>query len=463
MNVTETTNEGLRRGWRIVVPATEIGANLDRRLTEVSKTVKMPGFRPGKVPMGIVKQRYGQSLLGEVLEKTVQDSSAKVLEEKSVRPAFQPKIEVVKFAEGDDLEYTMDVETLPDIEPADVTDVALERLVAPVDEKALETAMEGLAKNNREFVKVETPRAAKAGDQLLIDFKGSVDGEARPDMEGTEYPLELGSGSFIPGFEDQLVGAKPGDNKTVTVTFPAEYHAKEIAGKEAKFEVAVKELREGIEKPLDDAFAKTLGQEDLTGLKKAIREQIEIERGQFSRLKLKRSLMDILAERHDFPVPQGMVDMEFEGIWRQIQNEVAKEEPAKSEEEAKAEYRDIAERRVRLGLLLSEIGKRADVQVTQEELNRALIAEARRYPGSERKVIEAYRDNPRLLDGLRAPIYEDKVVDHILSTIKLTDRNVSLDELMRDDEAEEEGAEGSDKPKAKKAGTKKTAKKKSES
>jgi len=434
MNVTETAHDGLSRSWRVVVPATEIGANVDRRLSEISKTIKLPGFRPGKVPLSLVKKRYGSSVMGEVLEKTVQESSSKLLQEKDVRPALEPKIEVVSFEEGADLEYTMAVEALPDIEPADLTGLQLERSVAAVEDKAVDEAVERIANTNKNFEPVKKKRAAKKGDQLVIDFAGKVDGEARPGMDGKDYPLELGTGAFIPGFEDQLVGIKPDETKTITVTFPEQYHAADLAGKAAEFEVTAKELRAPGKTEIDDEFAKKVGFEDLEGLKKAVRGQIEGEYGRMTRLKLKRALMDALAERHDFPVPQGMVDLEFEAIWKQVQPELTEEEKSKPEDEVKAEYRTIAERRVRLGLLLSEIGKRNSVQVTQEELNRGLIAEARRYPGQEREVLEAYRNNSRALDALRAPIYEDKVVDHILSTVTLTDRSVTPEELAREDE-----------------------------
>jgi trigger factor len=434
MNVTETAHEGLSRTWRVVVPATEIGANVDRRLAEISKTIKLPGFRPGKVPLSLVKKRYGSSVMGEVLEKTVQDSSSQLLQEKEVRPALEPKIEVVSFEEGADLEYTMAVEALPDIEPADLSDVKLERVVASVEDKAVDESIERIASNNKSFEPVKKKRAAKKGDQLVIDFAGKVDGEARPGMDGQDYPLELGTGAFIPGFEDQLIGIKPDETKTIEITFPEQYHAAELAGKKAEFEVTAKELRAPVKTEIDDEFAKKLGLTDLEALKKLARDQIEGEYGRLTRLKLKRSLMDALAERHHFPVPQGMVDLEFEAIWKQVQPELTEEEKAKPEDEVKADYRAIAERRVRLGLLLSEIGKRNSVQVTQEELNRGLIAEARRFPGQEREVLEAYRNNPRALDALRAPIYEDKVVDHILGTVTLTDRSVTPEELAREDE-----------------------------
>jgi trigger factor len=440
MNVTETANEGLNRAWRVVVPATEIDANIDRRLSELSKTMKLPGFRPGKVPLSLVKKRYGPSVMGEVVEKTVQDSSTRLLKEQGVHPALEPKIEVVSFSDGADLEYTVAVETLPTIEPADLSGLSLERLVSPVDDAAVEEALQRIANSNPQFDPVAEPRPAENGDQLLIDFAGSVDGEARPGMDGQDYPLELGAGNFIPGFEEQLVGIAPGESRTITVTFPEAYHAAELAGKEAKFEVTAKELRTRTEVALDDEFAKKLGLTDIATLRDTAREQIGAEYGRLARLKLKRALMDALAERHDFPVPQGMVDLEFDSIWKQVQPELTPEEKEKPEDEVKAEYRGIAERRVRLGLLLSEVGKRNSIVVTQDELNRGLIAEARKYPGQEREVLEAYRNNPRALDALRAPIYEDKVVDHILGTITLNDRIVTPEELARDDDEQDAAA-----------------------
>jgi trigger factor len=436
MNVTETVHEGLNRVWRVVVPATEIGANVDLRLTELTKTIKMPGFRPGKVPLSIVRKRYGPSVMGEVLEKTVQDSSTKVLEEQDVRPAMQPKIEVVSFADGADLEYTIAVEALPQVEPADLSDLTLERVVAPVAEAEVDTALARVADRNKQFELVETPRPAETGDQLLIDYNGSVDGESRPGMSGQDHPLELGAGNFIPGFEEQLIGIMPGETRTISVTFPEGYHAADLAGKEASFEVTAKELRAAVTTVIDDEFAKTFGAADAAALREMVRDQMEREYGRLSRLKLKRALMDALAARHDFAVPQSMVDMEFESIWKQVEPELTEEEKAKPIDEVKADYRVIAERRVRLGLLLSEIGRRGEVQVTQDELNRGLIAEARRYPGQEMKVLEAYRNNQRMLDALRAPIYEDKVVDHILGTISITDRDVTPEELARDDETD---------------------------
>jgi len=437
MNVTETAHEGLNRAWRVVVSASEIGANVDRRLAELTKTIKLPGFRPGKVPLSLVKKRYGQSVMGEVLEKTVQDSSTKVLQEQDIRPAMEPKIEVVSFADGADLEYTIAVETLPVVEPADLADLSLERLVSPVEDSVVDSAIERIAQGNKEFEVVDPARPAEIGDQLLIDFTGTVDGEARPGMAGTDTPIELGGGNFIPGFEEQLTGINAGETRTITVTFPAEYHAADLAGKEAQFVVTAKEVRAPVKTVLDDEFAKKLGVADLEALKQTVRQQIESDYGRLARLKLKRGLMDALAERHDFEVPQGMVDLEFASIWKQVEPELTEEEKAKPIDEVKADYRKIAERRVRLGLLLSEIGKRNTIQVAQEEVNRALIAEARRYPGQEREVLEAYRNNPQALDALRAPIYEDKVVDHILGTITLVDRTVTPEELAReDDEAE---------------------------
>jgi trigger factor len=319
MQVTETLNTGLKRGFTVVVPEPELTAKREKRLAELGRTMQMPGFRPGKVPMSLLKKRYGSSVMGEVLEKTVQDSSAKLLQDNEVRPALEPKIEVVSFDEGKDLEYTMAVETLPEIEPADLTGLTLERLVAPVEDKAIDEALERIANSNKQFEPVEEARAAENGDQLVIDFAGTVDGEPRPGMAGEDYPLELGAGNFIPGFEEQLVGIMPQEERTITVTFPADYHAADLAGKEAEFKVTAKELRAPVKVEIDDAFAEKLGLKDIETLKQTARDQIEAEYGRLTRLKLKRALMDALAERHDFEVPNGMVELEFDSIWKQVQ------------------------------------------------------------------------------------------------------------------------------------------------
>lgn len=445
MQITETSAEGLRRDFKVVITAQDIESRVQTRLTEVGKTVKIPGFRPGKVPMPILKQRYGQSVMGEVLEAAVNDGAQKAVSDNNLRPALQPKIEVLKFDPGHDLEFAVQVELLPEIEPADLSAVEIEKPVAAVADDTVTEALGRLSKGRRTTEKVEEDRAAVTGDILLIDFDGSVDGEKRPGMKGDDYELELGSGSFIPGFEDQLVGAKAGSDVTVNVSFPAEYHAAELAGKAAVFEVKVKEIRVGKDAELNDDLAKTFGFDDLEALKAAIKERTEGEYGQTSRLRAKRALLDKLAELHSFDVPAGMVEIEFEQIWKRLQEELARggadaEDEGKSEDDLKAEYRDIAVRRVRLGLLLSEIGRRNNITVTREELQKAMFDEVRRYPGQEQQVFEFFQKNPQAVESLRAPIYEDKVVDFVLGTVKVNEVTVSVEELMRDPDEDEVAA-----------------------
>ncbi|MFV3131555.1 trigger factor [Niveispirillum sp. KHB5.9] len=445
MQITETSAEGLRRDFKVTITAQDIESRVQTQLIEVGKTLKIPGFRPGKVPMPILKQRYGQSVMGEVLEAAVNDGAQKAVADNNLRPALQPKIEVLKFDPGQDLEFAVQVELLPEIEPADLSSVEIEKPVATVADTEVTESLGRLAKGRRTTEKVEDDRAAALGDILLIDFDGSVDGEKRPGMKGDDYELELGSGSFIPGFEEQLVGAKAGSDVTVNVTFPAEYHAAELAGKVAVFEVKVKELRVGKDAELNDDLAKSFGFDDLEALKAAIKERTESEYGNTSRLRAKRSLLDKLAELHSFEVPAGMVEIEFEQIWKRLQEELAKggadaEDEGKNEEELKTEYRDIAVRRVRLGLLLSEIGRRNNITVTREELNQAMFDEVRRYPGQEQQVFEFFKKNPQAVESLRAPIYEDKVVDFILGTVKVNEVAVSVEELMRDPDEDEVAA-----------------------
>lgn len=446
MQITETSAEGLRRDYKVVITTQDIDSRVQTRLIEVGKTVKMPGFRPGKVPMPILKQRYGMSVLGEVLEAAVQESVDKLVADNKLRPALQPDVKAVEpFAEGKDFTIDVAVELLPEFEPADLSGVEIEKPVATVADDAVAESLGRLSKGRRTTEKVEEDRAAVSGDILLIDFDGSVDGEKRPGMKGEGHELELGSNSFIPGFEDQLVGAKAGSDVTVKVTFPTEYHAAELAGKDAVFEVKVHEIRAAKDAELNDELAKSFGFDDLEGLKTAITERIGEEYASTSRLRAKRALLDKLAELHSFDVPAGMVEIEFEQIWKRLQDELARggadaEDKDKDEEALKAEYRDIAVRRVRLGLLLSEIGRRNNIAVTREELNKAMIDEVRRYPGQEQQVFDFFRKNPQAVESLRAPIYEDKVVDFILGSVKVNEVTVSVDELMRDPDEEAEGA-----------------------
>lgn len=444
MNITETSTDGLKRSFRIVISAQDIAAKNAARLEEVRQTVQLPGFRPGKVPLSVVQKRYGGSVLAEVLEALLEDSSRALVSERGLRPALQPKIDVEKYEDGGDLAFNMTLELLPDIEPGDLAAIELERPVADVPDDKVTESLTRIAETTKTTEPVTDDRPAANGDVVVIDFDGSVDGEKKPGMKGEGYELELGSGSFIPGYEEQLVGAKTGEHRSVVVTFPEQYHAPELAGKEAVFEVDVKEIRASVVPPLDDEFAKKVGLSGLEELTKMVRERMEREYAGVSRLRVKRQLLDKLAETHDFTVPEGMVDIEFQGIWERLQEEIkagqAGEDADKSEDELKTEYRAIAERRVRLGLLLSEIGRRNNIEVTQEELNRAVISEARRFPGQERQVFEFFKNTPHAVENLKAPIFEDKVVDFIIELAKVTETKVSVEDLMRDPDEEEEKA-----------------------
>jgi trigger factor len=410
--------------------------------------VRLPGFRPGKVPITVLRQRYGTSVMGEVLERAVNDSSSEAMREHKLRPALQPKVEIVSFNEGKDLEYKLAVEVLPDVAPMNFAELKLERLRPDVPDAEVDSALERIARQQRKDEVVDRP-AAK-GDVVVIDFTGRVDGTAFPGGSAKGQRLELGAGQFIPGFEDQLEGAKAGDQREVAVTFPADYGASDLAGKAAGFEVEVKEVRAITPQPIDESLAEAVGMENLAALRDAVRQQIEREYSGLARQRLKRQLLDRLAERHHFPVPQGMVDIELNVIWKQYEAErervkqqgTVDPDASKTEEELKSEYRDIAERRVRLGLLLSEVGRSNNISVSQEEINRALAEEARRLPGREREVIEFYRNQPGALDQLRAPLFENKVIDYILEIADVTDRSVPIAELLKDDEEEGEAATG---------------------
>jgi trigger factor len=447
MQITETNAEGLRHEFMVVVGADDIERRVQDRLNDIGRSVRLPGFRPGKVPLSVLRKRYGSSVMGEVLEHVVNDSSSTAMRERNLRPALQPQVEIVSFDEGKDLSYKMAVEVLPEIQPMNFSELQLERLKPEVPDQEIDQALERIARQQRKSEPADRP-AAK-GDLVVIDFAGSIDGTEFPGGSAKDYTLELGSGAFIPGFEDQLVGAKAGEQRTVEVTFPADYGAPDLAGKAAQFAVTVKEVRAVTPQPIDDSLAEAVGMENLEGLRQAVRERIERDYAGLARQHLKRALLDQLAERHHFPVPQGMVDIELDTIWKQFeaqrerarQSGTAPEEGGKSDDEIKAEYRPIAERRVRLGLLLSEVGRKNNITVSQEELNRALVDEARRFPGQERQVIEYYRKNPSAADGLRAPIYEDKVVDFVLEMAQVTERGVSPAELMAEAEKDDEDAE----------------------
>ena len=442
MNITEIATDGLRREFQIVIPAQDIEDKVNLKLEEIRRELRLPGFRPGKVPAALVKQRHRGGALSEVIEALVGESIEKALEERSLKPALQPKVDAEKaYEDGLDFTFKVSVEVLPEVEPGDLSVYEIERPVAEVADEAVAESLKRLVDARKTFEPAAADHAAEEGDTVAIDFAGTVDGVAKPGMDAKDYPLELGANRFIPGFEPQLVGIKAGDHRTVTVTFPADYPAADLAGKEAVFEIDAKEVRVAKLPELDDELAKGFGAENLDKLRADVRERMVSEYAQVSRRRAKRRLLDKMAAAHSFPVPQGMVDIEFDAIWNAVQEEIkagnSPEDAAKSEDELKTEYRGIAERRVRLGLLLSEIGRRNTIEITQDELNRALYAELRRYPGQEKQVIDFYKSNPRAVDALRAPIFEDKVVDFILELAKVTDATVPVEELLREDEDDE--------------------------
>jgi trigger factor len=436
MQVTELSADGLKREYKVVIEADEIEGRVSKRLDELRRTIRMPGFRPGKVPVTLLRKQYGRSVMGEVLEQAVNQGSQKAISDHELRPALRPKIEVTSFDEGTDLEFTMAVEVLPKVPAIDLKAIELTRLTTEPGEEEIARALDNLAHRVQDFAPPATPRPSQDGDRLIIGFEGRIDGEPFEGGKAEDFPLVLGSGFMIPGFESQLLGRSAGDEVTVDVTFPAEFPKPELAGKAASFTVRIKELQEPKPVELDDELAKGQGFDDLAALKKAIGESIGREYGQVSRMRLKRALLDRLAEDHRFPVPAGMVELEFDAIWKQLQEEIKRtgeaETAGKSEDELKEEYRAIAERRVRLGLILSDIGQANEIKVEQHEINGAVMAQARRYPGQEQKVLDFFRSNPQALEQLRAPLYEDKVVDFIVQMASVTDQSVSAEELMRD-------------------------------
>jgi trigger factor len=437
MQITETSTEGLKREFKIVVAAGDIELRLIERLTEIGKTVKLPGFRPGKVPVSVLKQRYGQSVMGEVLEQAVNQTTGQALQERNLRPALQPKITIEKFEPGQDLAYDLAIEVLPDVTAPDVTLVELERLTPEISEEELTEALTRLAERYRKTEPVTDGSEAALGDVVTMNFSGSIDGVEFPGGKGENQELELGSGRFIPGFEEQLVGHKAGDHVTVNVDFPADYAAAHLAGKAALFECDITALKRKLPPVIDDGLADEVGMENLEALKGAIRDQMMADYGRVARQKMKRDLLDKLSLEHVFDVPPGMVDIEFESIWSQFEAERKRAQEAgtyepeegKTDDDYKTEYRDISVRRVRLGLLLAEIGKNNNIQVSQDEVNRAIMAQARQYPGQEKQVIEYYKSHPEAVSTLHAPIYEDKVVDFIFGMAKVTDKPVPAKDL----------------------------------
>lgn len=452
MQIVEKSGDGLSRVYGVTVTAADLGQKLEARIKEIAPQLKLKGFRPGKVPTAHVRRLYGKSLMGEVIEQTLTESSQKVLDDNNLRPASQPDLQpssdMEKVLAGqEDLAFDMAIEVMPDFEPVDPATLSLERPVYAATEAEIDEALADLAKQNRTY-ETRTGKSVKAkdGDMLVIDFIGRIDGEAFEGGTATDANLVLGSGQFIPGFEEQLVGAKPGASIMVKVNFPDDYQAEALKGKAAEFEVTVKDVQAPVDAPADDEFAKRLGLPDLETLKTALRSQLEGNYAAASRYKLKRALLDALDAGHDFPLPPRMVEAEFAVIWQQVEADKEKdglppEDQGKSEDQLKSEYHKIAERRVRLGLVLAEIGRKHNITVTDEELAQAMRAEAMRYRGQEQQIFDLLRNNPNAQAQLRAPVYEDKVVDLLFGLAQVADKPVTKDELMAEDEMPEGYAE----------------------
>ncbi|MAH84941.1 MAG: trigger factor [Rhodospirillaceae bacterium TMED8] len=462
MQITETKSEGLSRELEINLSSDEISGKINDRIGEIQRTAQLPGFRPGKVPISVLKKRFGKAVLGEVLEKAIGESSQQAMTEKGIRPAIQPEIEVAEFEDGKDLQYTLAVEVLPNITLMDFSKIRVQRLVPQGEEKDVEQALENLAKAHQGSEPIKRKRKSKQGDILTIDFIGSVDGKEFPGGKADNYSLELGSNSFIPGFEDQLIGSNAGDNVDVQVMFPGSYGAAELAGKEALFKVTVNEIREATPAPIDDELAKKAGMADLVKLREAIAEEQAREYVSLARSRVKRLLLDELYEAHDFELPKKMVDSEFDTIWadyeqRKKDGKIEDEEAPKPEDIMRAELREIAGRRVQLGLLLAEVGRQNDIQIAQEDINRAIMEEARRYPGQEDKILDFYKQNPKAMENVTAPIYEEKVVDFIMELADVRDTKVPLSKFIEtlEKDREDEEKEVKKSTRTKKSGSKK--------
>ncbi|NOC82774.1 trigger factor [Ruegeria sp. HKCCD6428] len=442
MQVTETLNEGLKRGYNIVVSAAELDEKVNEKLTEAQPEIEMKGFRKGKVPMALLKKQFGQRLLGEAMQETIDGAMNKHFEDSGDRPALQPEVKMTNedWKEGDDVEVAMSYEALPAIPEVNLKSVELEKLIVKADEAAVEEALNNLAETAQDFKARRKGSKAKDGDQIVFDFVGKVDGEEFEGGSAEDYPLVLGSNSFIPGFEEQLVGVKAEEVKDVNVTFPEEYGAEHLAGKDAVFTCTIKEVKEPVAAEVNDELAKKFGAEDLEALKSQIAERLEAEYAGASRAVIKRALLDALDEKVSFDLPPSLVEAEAKQIAHQLWHEENPEVEGHDHDpiEPTDEHTKLAERRVRLGLLLAELGQKAEVEVTDAEMTQAIMNQARQYPGQERQFFEFVQQNAQMQQQLRAPIFEDKVVDYVLELAQVTDKEVSKDDLKKAVDALEE-------------------------
>ena len=447
MQVTETLSEGLKREFKVVVPASELDTKVNTRLNEMKGRVQIAGFRPGKVPVSHLKRLYGRSAMAEVIEATVRDTNTQIFSERGFKLAGDPKItlpteqaDVEKLIEGkSDLDYTVAIEILPPIELADFKNYKLTKLAADVVDSEIDDAVNRIADQNKPYAAKPAGEKAAEKDRVTIDFTGSIDGKVFEGGTGGDVVVEIGSGTFIPGFEDQLVGVTAGEQRKVEASFPQNYGNAELAGKKASFDVTVKSVETPQAVTIDDEFAKKLGLESLDKLREAVKGRIEREHTAMARQKLKRQLLDQLDETHKFAPPASLVDEEFNRVWSSVKTEMEGQKKTfadenTTEEKASEEYKKIAERRVRLGLVLAEIGEKNKITVSDEEVSRAVVEQARQFPGQEQQVWEYYRKNPQALASVRAPIYEEKVVDFVLELGKVDEKKVSRDELFKEDE-----------------------------
>ena len=445
MQVTETATDGLKREFRVVVPATDLEAKVVERIDDLKGRIQLRGFRPGKVPASHLRRVYGKAAMAEVIEAAVREANNQIVTDRGLKLATEPKVTlpseegaVESIISGKaDLAYTVELEVVPPITLADFKTIKLERLVSEVTDTEIDAALERIAEQNRPYA--AKSEGAEKGDRVVIAFKGMIGGEPFDGGTGDDTPVLIGSGTFIPGFEDQLLGIKTGENRTFDIKFPENYHAP-MAGKDATFEVTAKSVEAPGTVTIDEEFAKTLGLELLAKLKDAIRDRVQKEHAAASRQKLKRSLLDQLDAQHKFEPPPSLVEEEFRNVWSTIENDLKAQgrsfaDEGTTEDEARAEYRAIAERRVRLGLVIAEIGEKNNIKVTDEQMSAALVERARQLPGREQEVWDYYRNNPNALASLRAPIFEEKVVDFLVELADVTEKSVSREDLFKEDEA----------------------------
>ena len=447
MQVTETLSEGLKREFQVVVPAAELDAKVNTRLEELKGRIRLDGFRPGKVPVAHLKRVYGRSAMAEVIEATVRDTNNQIVSERGFKLAAEPKVTLPEDKEAveqliagkSDLSYTMAVEIVPPIELADFKTIKLTKLMSDVTDAEIDEGLARIVEQNKPFAAKTEGEKAAAGDRVVISYAGTINGEPFEGGTGDDAAVLIGSNTFIPGFEDQLIGIAKGETRTLKVKFPEHYQAEHLAGKDAEFTVTAKSIETPGSVTLDDEFAKSLGLESLAKLRDALKDRIAQEHAAASRQKVKRALLDELDKHHKFEPPPSLVEEEFDRVWKSVLQEMENEKKTfadenTTEEKAKAEYRAICERRVRLGLLLAEIGEKNKITVTEEELSRAVVEQARQFPGQEQRVWDYFRQNPQAVAGLRAPIFEDKVVDFLLELADVTEKKVPREELYKEDD-----------------------------